>query len=90
MTPHILGLSGETITDDERALFREADPAGFILFKRNVANRAQLRALTDDLRALSGRPNGRPSRRARCSTGFTTSPRFRRSKPPGSTRSRSR
>jgi beta-N-acetylhexosaminidase len=55
MTPLILGLSGETITDDERALFREADPAGFILFKRNVANRAQLRALTDDLRALSGR-----------------------------------
>jgi beta-N-acetylhexosaminidase len=55
MTPLILGLSGETITDDERALFREADPAGFILFKRNVANRAQLRALTDDLRALSCR-----------------------------------
>lgn len=55
MTPLILGLSGETLSQDERALFREADPAGYILFKRNLVDRAQLRALTDDLRALCGR-----------------------------------
>jgi beta-N-acetylhexosaminidase len=55
MTPAIFGLSGPQLTDDERAFFREADPAGYILFARNVENRAQLRALTDDLRAIHGR-----------------------------------
>jgi len=55
MKPVIFGLSGETITPDERAFFREAEPAGYILFKRNIADAAQLRALTDDLRALAGR-----------------------------------
>jgi beta-N-acetylhexosaminidase len=55
MTPAIFGLSGPVLTDDERAFFREADPAGYILFARNVENRAQLRALTDELRAIHGR-----------------------------------
>lgn len=55
MLPCILGLSGTALTDDERAFFREADPAGFILFGRNVADPAQLRALTDSLRDLHGR-----------------------------------
>jgi len=55
MTPAIFGLSGTTLTDAERAFFREADPAGYILFKRNVENRGQLRALTDDLRSIHGR-----------------------------------
>jgi beta-N-acetylhexosaminidase len=51
----IFGLSGPVLTPDERAFFREVDPAGYILFGRNVVDRAQLRALTDDLRALHGR-----------------------------------
>ena len=55
MTPAIFGLSGPTLTDDERAFFREADPAGYILFGRNIADGVQLRALTDSLRTLSGR-----------------------------------
>jgi beta-N-acetylhexosaminidase len=55
MIPVIFGLSGLSITPDERAFFTSAAPAGYILFKRNVQDRAQLRALTDDLRALSGR-----------------------------------
>jgi beta-N-acetylhexosaminidase len=55
MLPAILGLAGLALTDDERALFRAADPAGYILFARNCADRAQLKALTDDLRALAGR-----------------------------------
>jgi beta-N-acetylhexosaminidase len=55
MTPLFLGLAGETIAPEERALFRDADPAGYILFGRNVVDRAQLKALTDDLRALAGR-----------------------------------
>jgi len=55
MTPAIFGLSGPVLTDDERAFFRDADPAGYILFARNVESREQLRALTDDLRAIHGR-----------------------------------
>ena len=39
MLPAILGLSGPALTDDERAFFRDADPAGFILFGRNCADR---------------------------------------------------
>jgi beta-N-acetylhexosaminidase len=55
MIPVIFGLSGPALTPDERDFFRAADPAGYILFRRNCVDRAQLRALTDDLRALHGR-----------------------------------
>jgi beta-N-acetylhexosaminidase len=53
--PAVFGLSGTALTGAERALFRAADPAGYILFARNCADPEQLRALTDDLRALAGR-----------------------------------
>jgi len=55
MKPVIFGLAGETLEADERALFRAAQPAGYILFRRNIADRDQLRRLTDDLRSLAGR-----------------------------------
>lgn len=55
MTPAIFGLSGTSLSPDERAFFRDADPAGYILFARNIESREQLRALTDDLRGLHGR-----------------------------------
>jgi beta-N-acetylhexosaminidase len=55
MRAAFLALSGPALTADERAFFRDADPAGFILFGRNVESKAQLRALTDSLRDLSGR-----------------------------------
>ncbi len=55
MIPAIFGLSGPVLTADERAFFKDADPAGYILFKRNCDSRTQLRALTDELRALHGR-----------------------------------
>ena len=55
MTPAIFGLSGLTLTADERAFFKDADPAGYIVFGRNVESRAQLRALTDALRDIHGR-----------------------------------
>ena len=48
MTPVIFGLSGLVLTNDERALFADANPAGYIIFKRNILDRDQLRALTDD------------------------------------------
>ncbi|HEU0044325.1 glycoside hydrolase family 3 N-terminal domain-containing protein [Sphingomonas sp.] len=55
MKPVIYGLSGPTLTADERALFLDAQPLGFILFGRNIQNRAQVLALTDSLRAMTGR-----------------------------------
>jgi beta-N-acetylhexosaminidase len=55
MKPVIFGLAGPTLSAEERAFFRDAEPAGYILFKRNVEDRAQLRALTDSLRDLAGR-----------------------------------
>ena len=56
MTPLFLGLAGTTLSDEERALFRDVEPAGYILFKRNIVDRPQLRALTEELRSLAGRP----------------------------------
>ncbi len=55
MKPVIFGLAGEQLSADERAFFRESDPAGYILFRRNIADKVQLRALTDSLRTLHGR-----------------------------------
>jgi beta-N-acetylhexosaminidase len=55
MTPLFLGLAGTELGEAERSFFGGLDPAGYILFRRNVADPAQLRALTDSLRALAGR-----------------------------------
>jgi beta-N-acetylhexosaminidase len=55
MVPAIFGCSGTKLTTEERAFFREADPAGYILFGRNCDNPEQLRALTDELREIHGR-----------------------------------
>lgn len=51
----IFSCSGLTLTDDERRLFESADPLGFIVFKRNIDNPDQLRALVKELRASVGR-----------------------------------
>jgi beta-N-acetylhexosaminidase len=55
MTPAIFGLAGTMLSADERDFFKESEPFGFILFGRNVEQRSQLRALTDDLRSLTRR-----------------------------------
>jgi beta-N-acetylhexosaminidase len=49
------GLAGERLSAEERAFFADADPVGYILFRRNCADREQLRALTDELRSIHGR-----------------------------------
>jgi len=54
MKPVIFGLSGLVLTEDEKRLFREVEPAGYILFKRNIEDRAQILALTNSLRELHG------------------------------------
>lgn len=55
MQAAIYGLAGAGISADERRFFLDADPAGYILFKRNCCDSEQLRRLTDDLRSLHGR-----------------------------------
>ena len=55
MQAAIYGLCGPELTGDERSLFLEADPAGYILFKRNCVDREQLLRLTDELRGLHSR-----------------------------------
>lgn len=57
MIPAIFSPSGLALTDAERGFFAEVDPAGYILFGRNVESREQVRALTDELRSLHGSEN---------------------------------
>lgn len=51
----ITGISGTVLTDDERAFLRAQKPWGFILFRRNVENPAQVVKLIEDLRQTVGR-----------------------------------
>src|SRR4249919_4392018 len=57
MQAAIYGLEAFELSGDERDFFRDAEPAGFILFKRNCDNPEQLLRLTDSLRDLTGRPD---------------------------------
>ena len=57
MQAAIYGLEGLALSESERDFFRDAKPAGYILFRRNCRDRAQLRALTDSLRSLEGHDN---------------------------------
>ncbi|RZJ96449.1 MAG: glycoside hydrolase family 3 protein, partial [Brevundimonas sp.] len=51
----ILGCAGTVLGADERAFFAEAQPWGFILFRRNVESPEQVLRLTSDLRDAVGR-----------------------------------
>jgi beta-N-acetylhexosaminidase len=57
MQAAIYGFSGLALTKDERAFFRDVDPAGYIVFARNCGDPEQLKALTASLRELHGRDN---------------------------------
>jgi beta-N-acetylhexosaminidase len=51
----IAGCQGESLSAPERALFRDLNPLGFILFARNCVNPGQVRALVGELRETVGR-----------------------------------
>ena len=51
----ITDAAGLVLSADERAFFRDADPWGFIIFRRNVETPDQLRALTESMRESVGR-----------------------------------
>ena len=55
MQAAIYGLEGLELNADERDFFRDAESAGFILFRRNCDNQDQLLRLTDSLREIAGR-----------------------------------
>lgn len=54
-SPVIYGVKGKTLSDSERAFFREVSPFGFILFARNIEDKRQVKALCAEMRALTGR-----------------------------------
>ena len=51
----IIDADGLRLTAEEKALFREADPFGFILFARNIDTPDQVRALCAEMRDAVGR-----------------------------------
>jgi len=51
----IYGCSGHRLTAEEHAFFAETKPWGFILFRRNVDTRDQVKALVGELRDSVGR-----------------------------------
>lgn len=53
----IFGCDGLELNAEERTFFREVQPWGFILFKRNCESPEQVRKLTTEMRALLGRAN---------------------------------
>lgn len=53
----ITGISGLTLTADERDFMRAERPWGFILFKRNIENHHQVTVLIEKLRDLIGAPD---------------------------------
>ncbi|WP_136441577.1 glycoside hydrolase family 3 N-terminal domain-containing protein [Pacificoceanicola onchidii] len=51
----ILGCAGERLTAEEKRLYRDTNPFGFILFTRNLSDADQIRALTAEMRESVGR-----------------------------------
>jgi beta-N-acetylhexosaminidase len=54
---YVSGCAGPRLTDDEVVFFRETQPWGLILFKRNVESPDQLRTLTGRFREIVERRN---------------------------------
>ena len=52
----LLGIKGTELSSNERHYLSRIQPAGFVLFSRNVESPEQVRALTDSLRELCDSP----------------------------------
>lgn len=57
MLPVIAGIEGLVLSERERELFSRLQPAGYILFTRNIADYELTRELTDELRRLTTGPD---------------------------------
>lgn len=53
----IFGCAGTRLSSSEQAFFRDSNPAGFILFARNIESPDQVRMLVSDLRDCAGAEN---------------------------------
>ncbi len=53
--PVIQDCEGLTLTAEERAVFKDLDPFGFILYARNCKSPDQLKKLTDEMKEIVGR-----------------------------------
>jgi beta-N-acetylhexosaminidase len=53
-TALIVGAAGTRLSAEEARFLKDARPAGFILFARNLESHAQIRALISDVRAAAG------------------------------------
>ena len=51
-----VGLSGPTLSAEERAILEERPPTGVILFRRNIETADTLSRLVEEIRSLPGRP----------------------------------
>lgn len=56
MLPIIAGVEGPELTTREAEIFGQLQPAGYILFTRNIVDHEQTRELTDSLRRLTTGP----------------------------------
>jgi len=54
--PLVVGLPGTTLEPDERAVLERVQPAGVILFARNIVSQEQTRELTESLQEMETRP----------------------------------
>lgn len=50
--PVIYGVSGKALTDEEKYFFSKNGPIGFIVFARNIEDKAQLKSLTNSLKEV--------------------------------------
>ncbi len=57
MLPLLAGIEGTALSKQESALFSRLQPAGYILFSRNMQDLEETRELTDSLRRLSAGPH---------------------------------
>jgi len=57
MKPLSFGAAGPRLTNSESTFFSEHKPAGFILFRRNIEDPAQVKALVAAMKEASGNPD---------------------------------
>lgn len=53
----MLSISGTELTDAEKHLLEKANPMGITLFKRNICNKKQVKALVNSVKEVVGREN---------------------------------
>ena len=53
----MLSVSSTVLTDGEKHLLEQANPMGITLFKRNVQDKEQVKALIESIKEVIGHPN---------------------------------